>query len=93
MRRKIISHRQDHHSGSRQDKNLWLFDPQTSAACPPMSSDVQFSLEIRILHFGVFRWTNPNGGQNGGQTHSQAKRAGLIKSRLTSPGPVNASTR
>jgi hypothetical protein len=25
---------------------------------------------------GVFRWTNPNGGQNGGQTHSQAKRGG-----------------
>jgi hypothetical protein len=32
-------------------------DPQTSAACPPTSSDVQFSLEIRILHLGVFRWT------------------------------------
>jgi hypothetical protein len=27
-------------------------------------------LKIRILHIGAFRWTNPNGGQNGGQTHS-----------------------
>ena len=23
---------------------------------------------------GVFRWTNPNGGQNCGQTHSQTKQ-------------------
>jgi hypothetical protein len=57
MRRKIISHRQDHHSGGRQDKNLWLFDPQRSAACPRTSPDVHFSLKIRILHLGVFRWT------------------------------------
>ena len=46
-----------------QDKNSWLFDPQTSAACPRTSPDVQLSLRIRILHLGVFRWTNPNGGQ------------------------------
>ncbi len=38
-------------------------DPQTSAVCPRMSQHVQFSLKIRILHLGVFRWTNPNGGQ------------------------------
>ena len=52
---------------------------KTSAACPRPSADVQFSLEIRISHLGVFRWTNPNGGRNGGQTQSQAKRAGLIR--------------
>jgi hypothetical protein len=63
-RHKIISHGQDH---------LMALDPQTSAACPRTSPGVQFSLEIRILHRGIFRWTNPNGGQNGGQTHSQAK--------------------
>ena len=34
-------------------------DPQTSAACPRPSTDVQFSLKIRILYFDVFRWTNP----------------------------------
>src|SRR5215211_2873373 len=46
------------------------YDPQTSAACPRTSPEVQFSLKIGISHLGVFRWTNPNGGQNGGQTHS-----------------------
>jgi hypothetical protein len=51
----------------RKVKEAWLFDPQTSAACPRTSPDVQFSLKIRILRLGVFRWTNPNGGQNGGQ--------------------------
>jgi hypothetical protein len=29
-----------------------------------------FSLKTRILHLGVLRWTDPNGGPNGGQTHS-----------------------
>jgi hypothetical protein len=47
-----------------------------------MSGDVQFSLKIWIPHLRGFRWTNPNGGQNGGQTHSQTKRGGLIKFRL-----------
>jgi len=42
-----------------QDKNSWLFDPQTSAACPGTSPDVRLSLKIRILHMGVFWWTNP----------------------------------
>ena len=51
------------------DKTLMALDPQTSAACPRMSIDVQFSLKIRILRFDIFRWTNPNGGQ----THSQTK--------------------
>ena len=55
------------------------YDPQTSAACPRMSPDVQFSLNIGISHLGTFRWTNPNGGQNGGQTHSQTKRRGLTR--------------
>ena len=54
-------------------------DPQTSAARPRTSSDVQFSLKIRILHLGGFRWTNPNGGQNRGQTHSQTKRIGPLQ--------------
>jgi hypothetical protein len=45
MRRKTISHRQDHHSGSRQDKNLWLFNPQPPAACPTTSVVVQYSLK------------------------------------------------
>ena len=31
---------------------------------------------------GVFRWTNPNGGQNGGQTHSQTKESDLVRARL-----------
>jgi len=31
------------------------FDPQTSAAWPRTSSDVQFSLEIRVLELGAFR--------------------------------------
>ena len=56
------------------DRPRQPFDPQTSAACPRTSSDVQFSLKIRILYLGVFRWTDPNGGQKGGQTHSQTKR-------------------
>src|SRR5512133_3345942 len=60
-RHKIISHGQDH---------LMALDPQPSAARPPRSSHVQFPLEIRTSHSGGFWWTNPNGGQNGGQTHS-----------------------
>jgi hypothetical protein len=38
-------------------KEAWLFDPQTSAACPRTSTDVRFSLKIRILHLDVSRWT------------------------------------
>jgi hypothetical protein len=35
---------------------------------------------------GVFRWTNPNGGQNGGQTHSQTKRIeGFEPAGMTPP--------
>ena len=36
---------------------LMALDPQTSAASPRTSTDVQFSLKIRILHLGVLRWT------------------------------------
>jgi len=36
--------------------------------------DVQLSFKIGILHLGVFRWPDSDGGQNGGQTHSQTKR-------------------
>jgi hypothetical protein len=56
-----------------------------------MSPHVQLSLKIWILHLGAFRWTNPNGGQNGGQTHSQAKRAGLIRSNVHRHGRINAA--
>jgi hypothetical protein len=41
-RHKIISHVQDHDGGSQQNKNSWLFDPQTSVACPRTCSNVQF---------------------------------------------------
>jgi hypothetical protein len=54
----------------RARQELMALDPQSSAACPTTSADVQLSLKIRILHMRVFRWTNPNDGQNGGQTHS-----------------------
>ena len=64
------------------DRPRQPLDPQTSAAHPRTSPNVQFSLKIRILYLGVFRWTNPNGGQNGGQTHSQTKQRGLLSSRL-----------
>ena len=73
-RLKIISHGQDHHGGSGQDRNSWLVDPQTSAACPRTSAGVQFSLKIGVLHSGAFRWTNPNGGQNASQIHSQTNQ-------------------
>jgi len=59
------------------------FDPQTSAAGPPTSPGVQFSLEIRILHLGAFRWTKPNGGQNGGQAHSYKRRAAATNRRAS----------
>src|SRR4029453_14759133 len=60
-------------SGWRDLKSRSL-DPQTSAAlCADVSRRPTF-LKIRILHSGVFRWNTPNGGQNGSQTHSQAKR-------------------
>jgi hypothetical protein len=65
-----------------RDLNSRPLDPQTSAACPRMSGYVQFSLKIRIPHLHGFRLTNPNGGQNGGQTHSQTKPGSLIKFRL-----------
>jgi hypothetical protein len=40
---------------------------------PRTSPDVQLFLKIWILCLGGFRWINPNGGQNGGQAHSQTK--------------------
>jgi hypothetical protein len=48
------------------DRPRQPLDAQTSAACPRTSSDVQLSLKMGVSHFGVFGWTNPNGGQ----THS-----------------------
>jgi pimeloyl-ACP methyl ester carboxylesterase len=57
---------------------LVLVTPRHRAARPRLSIDVQFSLKTTILHSGVFRWTNRNGGQNGGQTHSQPKRRDLL---------------
>src|SRR5215218_1572736 len=38
-----------------RDLNSRPLDPQTSAACPPTSSDVRFSLNIGISHLGVLR--------------------------------------
>jgi hypothetical protein len=43
---------------------------KASAACPRPSAHVLFPLQIRILNFGGFQRTNPNGGQKGGRTHS-----------------------
>jgi hypothetical protein len=63
-------------------KNSWLLTPRHRQRVRETSTDVQSSLKIRILHLGVFRWTNPNGGQNGGQTHSHTKGRGLLRSRL-----------
>jgi hypothetical protein len=54
MRRKIISHRQDHHSGSRQDKNRWLFNPQSSALRPRKLAAVRLPCEL-CLNSGK-RW-------------------------------------
>src|SRR5918993_1545472 len=56
----------DHHSCWRARLELMALDPQTSAAGPRTSPDVEFSLEIRILDLCAFRWTKANGGQ----THS-----------------------
>jgi hypothetical protein len=42
MRRKIISYRQDHHSGSKQDKDRWLPTPQIGR--PRLSSLNHLSL-------------------------------------------------
>jgi hypothetical protein len=58
-----------------------------------MSPHVQFSLKIRILHAGVFRWTDPNGGQNGGQTHSQlCNRLTLLQATPARPAtPANTA--
>jgi hypothetical protein len=46
-----------------RDLNSRPLDPQTLAARPRTSPDVQFSLEIRILDLDAFRWTKANGGQ------------------------------
>jgi hypothetical protein len=56
-----------------RDLNSRPLDPQTSAARPRTSSYIQFSLKLSIFDLRGFRWTNTNGGQNGGQTHSQTK--------------------
>jgi hypothetical protein len=84
----------------RARQELMVLDPQTSAACPRTSSDVRFSLKTTISHLGAFRWTNPNGGQNGGQTHIQAKRGGpatndpVIELRCYDEGlPTNIGSR
>src|SRR5215213_7915187 len=64
------------YSSGWRDLNSRPLDPQTSAAYPRMSTDVQFPLKIRILKLGVLRWTDPNGGQNGGQTRDHEPWAG-----------------
>jgi hypothetical protein len=75
-----------------RDLNSRPVDPQISAAWPRTSPDVQFSLEIRILDLGAFLWTKANGGQNGGQTHSQAKRIGLA-ARMAMPIELRVTTK
>src|SRR5215212_11091643 len=51
------------YSSGWRDLNSRPLDPQTSAACPGTSTDIQLSLKIRILYLGAFRWTYANGGQ------------------------------
>jgi hypothetical protein len=46
-----------------RDLNSRPLDPQTLAAWPRTSPDVQFSLEIRIRDLDAFLWTKANGGQ------------------------------
>ena len=83
--------KQGHSPSGWRDLNSRPLDPQTSAACPRMSPHGQFSLKIRILYLGVFRWTNPNGGQDGGQPHSQTKRRGPLQ-RMTSHRAFDVTT-
>jgi hypothetical protein len=72
-RHKIISRGQDHHGGSDQDKNSWLFEPDIGSVstdvprCPTFLKNKDSALRRVSVD-------NPNGGQNGGQTHSQTKR-------------------
>ena len=40
-------------------KEAWLFDPQTSAACPRTSPCVQFPLEIWVLYLGRISMDEP----------------------------------
>jgi hypothetical protein len=64
--------RQDHHGGSVEYKNTWLFDPQTSAA----SKDVRRRpLFLKDMDFTLRRISvdKPKWWSNGGQTHSQTK--------------------
>jgi hypothetical protein len=89
---KIITDGQDHRGGSGTRHNLGLFDPQTSAACP-RTSPQRVSSKIRISHLGASRWTNPNGGQNGGQIHSQTKRIeAQPRSQISEPSGRCANT-
>jgi hypothetical protein len=65
----LVDARQDHRSCGKiiravaSRKELMALNPQASAACPRTSPDVQFSLEIRILHIAYF----------GGQTQMVVK--------------------
>src|SRR5215217_2283582 len=53
-------------------------DPPTSAPCPGTSTDIQLSLKIGTLYSGAFRWTNANGGQNGGQTTAKVSEVACL---------------
>jgi hypothetical protein len=77
-RHKIISHGQDHHGGSGQDRNSWLLDPQASAACPKTSPDVQFSSKYGFCTWAYF------GGQTQMVVSPIAKLSERPRQRMTS---------
>jgi hypothetical protein len=61
-----------------RDLNSRPLDPSTSAPCPGTSTDIQLSLKIGTLYSGAFRWTNANGGQNGGQTTAKVSEVACL---------------
>src|SRR5215203_6998999 len=66
------------YSSGWRDLNSRPLDPSTSAACPGTSTDIQLSLKIRTLYSGAFRWTNANGGQDGGQTTAKVSEVACL---------------
>ena len=62
--------RQDHHGGSVEYKNTWLFDPPDIGSVPENVHTRPIFVKNKDFAFRVYFSDNPNGGQNGGQTHS-----------------------
>jgi hypothetical protein len=60
-------------------------DPAPCIGSVRTSPDVHFPKNKDF--YLAFRWTDPYGGQNGGQTHSQTKQRGLVRSGCASPWP------